>query len=86
MNMYYRNEWFINHLHDLYENQAVQNNEIIVTKNPLTNSFFLFLHNMFKFVVSFGQSLLGLQFLNSNKSGEMADILKTLQNKYVAKN
>ena len=40
---------------------------------------------MFKFVVSFGQSLLGLQFLNSNKSGEMADILKTLQNKYVAK-
>ena len=35
--------------------------------------------------MSFGQSLLGLQFLNSNKSGEMADILKTLQNKYVAK-
>ncbi len=25
-------------------------------------------------------------FLNSNKSGEMADILKTLQNKYTAKN
>lgn len=69
--------------------QAVQNNEIIVTKNLLIN-IVLFLclicvYNLFKFTVSFGQSLLGLQFLNSNKSGEMADILKTLQNKYVAK-
>lgn len=69
--------------------QAVQNNEIIVTKNLLIN-IVLFLclicvYNLFKFTVSFGQSLLGLQFLNSNKSGEMADILRTLQNKYIAK-
>ena len=27
-----------------------------------------------------------MQFLNTNKSGEMTDILKTLQNKYDAKN
>ena len=31
------------------------------------------------------QCLLGLQFLNSNKSGEMADILKDFQEKYVAR-
>ena len=40
------------------------------------------------FVISvfvYSQCLLGLQFLNSNKSGEMADIVKGFQEKYVAK-
>ena len=31
----------------------------------------------------FFQSLLGLEFLNSNKSGDMADILKSLHEQYV---
>lgn len=32
----------------------------------------------------YSQCLLGLQFLNSNKSGEMVDILKDFQEKSVA--